>query len=174
MHHLQKEPDKGIQIYLEPDEVLICEIIGRLRSLNSRAANVPDYKIGAHSGEDADVMGVKGEYAFAKLFNTFPDLGLTPRSGSADGVLMGISYDVKSTRYPEGKLIATKKINPDVDMYVLAVVTEPDKIDIKGYLLKEHFIKDTNIHNIGHGECYCVPQTALNKFKKVKAQPFRN
>ena len=34
------------------------------------------------------LLGFMGEYAFAKHFNLFPDIGWSP-SGSADGVLQG-------------------------------------------------------------------------------------
>ena len=82
-------------VELSPSEVLVCECIGRMRSLIARTANVKDVKIGQHDGSNADVMGFKGEYAFAKYFNVFPDLGLSPRSGSYDGVLKNYKYDIK-------------------------------------------------------------------------------
>ena len=166
MHQITKQTDTGAVIELQPDEVLLCEILGRMRSINARAANIRDAKMGVHNGEEADVMGIKAEYAFAKLFNVFPDIGLTPRAGSADGYLNGYGYDIKATHYKNGKLLATKKINPDVDMYVLAVVNEPNEIDFKGYLLKDDFIKESNLRDLGYGVGYCAEQSALKKFKK--------
>jgi len=85
-----------INIILTPDEVAICQILGRMRSLIARSSNVKDAKIGKQDGSDADVLGVMAEYAFAKHFNVFPDLGLSPRSGSADGIYKGWRYDIKS------------------------------------------------------------------------------
>ena len=96
-------------VKLQPDEVLICEQLGRMRSIIARSSGVKDAKVGTQDGSEADVMGMKAEYAFAKQFNTFPDLGLTPRSGSADGKLKGYAYDIKSTTYKSGRLLATKK-----------------------------------------------------------------
>ena len=174
MHQLQPDTEDGSIVNLDPDEILVCEVLGRMRSLNARAANVRDVKLGDQSGEYSDVLGMKAEYAFAKLFNTFPDLGLTPRAGSADGILAGYAYDIKATNYKNGKLLATKKINPDVQMYVLAVVTEPNIVDFKGYLFKEEFIKNSNLQNLGHGEGYCVPQNRLKKFKKVQQNLTQN
>ena len=167
MHQLQTESEEGLIVTLEPDEVLVCEQLGRMRSLIARTSNVKDVKMGNQDGMIADVMGMKGEYAFAKAFNTFPDLGLTPRSGGADGRVHGYAYDVKTTNYKNGKLLATKKINPDVDMYVLAVILSPQVIDIKGYLMKEQFIREGNICDVGHGEGYCAEQSQLFKFKKI-------
>lgn len=174
MHQIPTQEDDGAIVHLDPDEVLICEVLGRMRSINARAARVRDVKIGKQNGEEADVMGMKAEYAFAKLFNTFPDLGLTPRSGSADGVISGYAYDIKATHYKSGKLLATKKINHHVDMYVLAVVTEPHVVDFKGYLFKKDFIKESNLRDLGHGEGYCVDQCDLKKFKKLKKITMQN
>ena len=151
-------------VKLEPDEVLICEQLGRMRSIIARSSGVKDAKVGTHDGSEADVMGMKAEYAFAKQFNTFPDLGLTPRSGSADGKLKGYAYDIKSTTYKTGRLLATKKENPDVDMYVLCVV-DNSEVDIKGYTMKKDLIQPSNLKNLGHGEGYCMEQSELKRFK---------
>jgi hypothetical protein len=151
-------------VKLQPDEVLICEQLGRMRSIIARSSGVKDAKVGTHDGSEADVMGMKAEYAFAKQFNTFPDLGLTPRSGSADGKLKGYAYDIKSTTYKTGRLLATKKENPDVDMYVLCVV-DNSEVDIKGYTMKKDLIQPSNLKNLGHGEGYCMEQNELKSFK---------
>ena len=137
-----------------------------MRSLIARSANVKDQKIGNQNGIESDVMGIKAEYAFAKYFNVFPDLGLSPRSGSCDGRLKGVAYDIKSTHIKSGHLLATKKVNPDVDMYVLCVVTQ-NQVDIKGYIFKKDFIKPENLKTLGHGEGYCLEQSALTPFKPI-------
>ena len=151
-------------VELSPSEVLVCECIGRMRSLIARTANVKDQKIGQQDGSNADVMGFKGEYAFAKYFNVFPDLGLSPRSGSYDGVLKNYKYDIKSTDIKNGRLLATKKVNPDVDIYVLCIV-DNNQVDIKGYVKKEDFIIPENLKTLGHGEGYCLNQSQLTQFK---------
>ena len=151
-------------VKLQPDEVLICEQLGRMRSIIARSSGVKDAKVGTQDGSEADVMGMKAEYAFAKQFNTFPDLGLTPRSGSADGKLKGYAYDIKSTTYKSGRLLATKKENPDVDMYVLCIV-DNSEVDIKGYAMKKEIINASKLKNLGHGEGYCMDQSELKSFK---------
>ena len=151
-------------VKLQPDEVLICEQLGRMRSIIARSSGVKDAKVGTQDGSEADVMGMKAEYAFAKQFNTFPDLGLTPRSGSADGKLKGYAYDIKSTTYKSGRLLATKKENPDVDMYILCIV-DNSEVDIKGYAMKKDLIQPSNLKNLGHGEGYCMDQNELKSFK---------
>lgn len=155
-----------IEVNIHPDEVTICQIIGRMRSLIARSAGVKDAKVGSQDGSDADVMGLKAEYAFAKHFNTFPDLGLTPRSGSADGILNGHRYDIKSTTYKNGRLLATKKVNADVDFYVLAIVTD-NKVLFPGYAMKDDLINIKNIKDLGRGEGYCLEQSSLRKFSET-------
>ena len=153
-----------MKIKLAADEITVCQMLGRMRSLIARNSGVKDAKIGDQDGAEADVLGVMAEYAFAKKFNTFPDLGLTPRSGSADGVLNGKRYDIKSTTYKTGRLLSTMKVNPDVDIYVLAVV-DGNEVDLVGWAKKEELIKDENIVNLGHGKGYALTQDKLNIFK---------
>ena len=74
-------------VTLEPDEVLICEQLGRLRSLVARSAGVVDAKIGKQDGSEADVMGIKAEYAFAKARVDADNAALRKEgSGSAEAV----------------------------------------------------------------------------------------
>ena len=112
-----------IEINLTDDEVMMCQHIGHLRSVLSRGNNIKDRKQSNMAGLDIDAQGVTAEYAVAKHLNVFFDLGLSPRAGSADGVMKGHSYDVKSTHHAFGKLLATLKDNPDVDMYITVSYT---------------------------------------------------
>ena len=150
-------------IKLTDDEMLICQLVGRMRSLIARGNNVKDAKMGEHNGSSADVMGFIAEYAFAKWNNVFPDLGLSPRSGSCDGILNNIKYDVKATNYPHGRLLSTLKVNPDVDLYILGVVIG-NSVEFVGYATKDELIRDENIINLGHGNGYGLSQDELNKF----------
>ena len=122
--------------------------------------------MGDHDGSEADVIGFMAEYAFSKVFNTFVDIGLTPRSCSADGIYKGYRYDVKSTKYKSGRLLCTTKDNPDVDVYILALVDEPN-VAIVGYATKAQLRQPQNIINLGHGEGYALTQDQLRKFKPV-------
>ena len=154
-----------MKVKLNPDEVTVCQILGRMRSLIARNSGVKDAKIGQQDGAEADVLGMMAEYAFSKKFNTFPDLGLTPRSGSADGVLNGKRYDIKSTTYKTGQLLSTMKVNPDVDIYILGIV-ENNEVDFVGWAFKQNLIKEENIVNLGHGKGYALAQEKLNAFKR--------
>ena len=153
-----------IKVILDPTEIATCNLVGSLRSIIARGWSVNDAKIGGQDGVQADVMGFMAEYAFAKQFNVCVDLGFSPRSGSADGVLKGMRYDIKSTTYMSGKLLATLKVNPDVDIYVLSIV-KPPIIMFPGWAYKKDLIKEENIKDLGHGKGYCLEQEQLTPFK---------
>jgi hypothetical protein len=153
-----------MKLVLKPDEIQICQLIGRMRSLIARNNGVIDAKIGNQDGSEADVIGMMAEYGFAKLMNVFPDLGLSPRSGSPDGVMpSGNRYDIKSSKHQKARLLSTLKINPDVDVYVLCIVDSPS-LDYKGWAWKEDLIQPENIINLGHGEGYALDQDKLRQF----------
>lgn len=151
-------------VSLDDMEIKLCNFIGRKRSEIARLNNVKDAKMGSHDGVDADIQGFKAEYGFAKLFNIFPDFGLSPRSGSFDGVTKsGARYDIKSTKYKTGNLLSTLKVNPDIDIYILAYVNE-NVVEFIGWAKKEQLIKEENIKDLGHGKGYFLSREKLNSF----------
>jgi len=130
----------------------------------ARSNNVFDAKIGPQNGIDADIQAFKAEYAFAKWHNIFPDFGLSPRSGSYDGITKkGLRYDVKSTSNKNGNLLSTLKVNKDIDIYILAYVFE-DSVEFIGWAWKDDLIKEENIKDLGHGHGYFLSREKLRGF----------
>jgi hypothetical protein len=153
-----------MKVKLDLLEIELCKYIGNSRSNIARQNNVFDAKIGNQNGVDADIQGFMAEYAFAKIFNLFPDFGLSPRSGSYDGITKkGSRYDIKSTKHPNGNLLSTLKINNDIDIYVLAFV-ENDTIEFIGWANKNELINENNVKDLGHGKGYFLSRNKLNKF----------
>ena len=150
-------------ITLSSDELHLAQFVGGLRTLIARGNNVRDAKMGDQDGLDADKVAFIAEYAYAKHFNVFPDFGLSPRSGSADGITNGKRYDVKATRRENGRLLATLKDNPDVDYYVLAIVCEP-VVKLVGWAWKRDLFREENIIDLGHGNGYGLTQDKLRQF----------
>ena len=153
-----------MQVILDKQEIELCNYVGKLRSHIARNNNIKDAKIGNHNGVDADIQGFKAEYAFAKKNNLFPDFGLSPRSGSYDGITKNNTrYDIKSTHHKKGNLLSTLKINKDIDVYILAYVNE-NIIEFVGWANKEELIREENIKDLGHGKGYFLSREKLSKF----------
>ena len=163
---VRKWHDGMIKIELTDEEVMMCRHIGHLRSVMSRSNNVQDRKHSDMSGLDIDAQGVTAEYAVSKHFNTFFDMGLSPRTGTADGTMKGYTYDVKSTQHEFGKLLATLKENPDVDMYIMCLTPDRWTVKIVGWCWKKELINEKNIQNLGYGRGYALEQNQLRTFKQ--------
>ena len=104
-------------------------------------------------GFQADVDGMIGEMCFGKLFNYYVDISLGKKK--ADFVSRaGESIDVKSTRYRNGRLLATlDKTQDPCDIYVLMVVDDKGG-EYRGYVKKEDLFKEKNIKDLGRGKGY--------------------
>ena len=143
---------------------MLASVFGGLRTFMARSGNVSDAKMGNQSGSDSDRDGILGELAFCQLMNVWPDLGLTPRSGSADCLVKNKRIDIKTTRRLNGRLLCTLKDNPDVDIYVLALLDD-DSVTFAGYATKTELRQDANIIDLGHGKGYALDQNKLHKLK---------
>ena len=147
-----------------PDMRLIASLLGGMRAMVNRKDGVADRKIGPQNGLQADQDAIIGELAFAMLHNCWPDLSLTPRSGSFDVLLKGKRIDVKTTRRKDGRLVATTKTNPDVDVYVLAILDE-EQVLFPGYATASELCHESRLTNLGHGPTYAMDQAALRPWK---------
>jgi ABC-type dipeptide/oligopeptide/nickel transport system ATPase component len=76
----------------------------------------------------------------------------------------GKRIDVKSTRYKDGRLLATLKDNPDVDLYVLAIV-DGGTVTFPGYATKSQLCREENVQDLGRGSGYVMTQDRLTAFK---------
>lgn len=152
-------------VSLSNDDLNICRVLGNLRTLVARGNGVRDAKMGNMSGADIDEDGVIAEYAFCKQFNIFFDPCAYPRSGSVDCTYKGQRIDIKSTRHENGRLLATLKKNNEVDVYVLAIISE-NTVTFPGWAYSEDLFTPENIKNLGHGDGYVMDQSNLKQWKK--------
>ena len=149
-----------IKVVLTDAEVLICRIIGNLRSLNKRLGEIDD----AGSTNDDDEVGLIGEYAFGKHYNLFMDLSLHQKKGGGDFVRNGKVIDVKATTRPDGNLVSplSKLGTTDVDVYVLAIVNN-NEVDLIGYATREEFLREENIRDLGKSRGFFYPRSKLRE-----------
>ena len=157
-----KEP-RMIVVELTDAEMLVIKMLGGMRSIVGRTAGVEDKKVANLSGLTIDEDGMMAEYAFCKHFNIFPDIVPGPRSGSCDCIYNGKRIDVKSTRYHSGRLLATLKDNPDVDVYVLGII-DGNTVTFPGYATKAQLCQEQNKVDLGRGVGYALEQDRLTAF----------
>jgi len=154
----------SIVVQLTDLEVLSCRLIGNMKTISSRTQNVKDRQMGKQEAYETDEDGMIGEYAFCKHYNIFLDVSLSPRSGSYDCVYKSKRIDIKTTRVTNGRLIATTKKNPDVDIFVLAIL-EGNQVTFPGYALAVELYDESKLTNLGHGETYAIEQQDLRQWK---------
>lgn len=154
----------GFTVLLDAAELAVCRVLGNMRSIAARAGSVKDVQVGKNNPLDIDEDGVIGEYAFCKHWNIFFDPSASPRSGSPDCVLKGMAFDIKTTRHLKGRLTATLKKNPDVQVYALAILDE-NEVRFPGYALAADLCRDENIGDLGHGKGYILDQSELRQWK---------
>lgn len=152
-------------ITLTDNDLMICRVIGNMRTMCSRANNVNDVQIGKQDAWMTDEWGVIGEYAFCKLHNIFFDCAVSPRSGSYDCLYKGKRLDIKTTTLPHGQLIAVQKINSDIDVFVMAIL-EGNTVSFPGFMTANEFYSDENLLTLKGASkpSYVVPQSKLRKW----------
>jgi hypothetical protein len=154
----------SIVVQLTELETLSCRLIGNMKTISSRTQNVKDRQMGKQEAYETDEDGMIGEYAFCKHYNIFLDVSLSPRSGSYDCMYKSKRIDIKTTRVTNGRLIATTKKNPDVDIFVLAIL-EGNQVTFPGYALAAELYDESKLTNLGHGETYAIEQQDLRQWK---------
>jgi len=150
------------KISLSENEQRLAVHIGQKRTANGIRKMLPDTKIGDQSFVETDLEGFAAELAFCKLMNIYPDLETGDFLPNYDCVdCNGVTYDVKTTKHKNGRLVATlKKKNNPADKYVLSVGVFPD-YELIGEIGAEEFFQDINIMNLGKGPCYALTQAEL-------------
>ena len=157
-----------MEVILNDKELSVINIISSLRSIVSRHSGIINHKYSnKHTGADIDFDGLVGEYAFCKANNIFLDLTVSVREGSYDCLANGKRVDIKSTRLVDGSLIGKLNRNPDVDVFVLAII-KPQKTQwevlFPGWLTADQLYSPDNLVDLEAGQAYLVSQFNLNKF----------
>ena len=149
-------------VTLSDSELAICKLIGNLRTISSRVNDVAD--AGINTSLETDEDGVMAEFAFCKWRNIFFNPEISPKKHTFDCLLMDKRMDIKSTRHAGGRLLATLKINPDIDVFVLAIISGRD-VEFPGYIKASELYKPENIIDVGYGKTYGVAQEDLTLWK---------
>lgn len=146
---------------MSESELRVIKWLASQRSFLARKNNINDARIGPQGSEQIDIDGLIGEFAFAKLFNLWPDMsvGHTPLYDVECG-LGGV--DVKTTRYSGGKLLASmKKQSIPAKWYALMWLEDEYTVHFRGAASASHLFQKDNIINLGHGASYALDQIDL-------------
>tara|TARA_R110002020_G_scaffold56181_1_gene155718 strand:+ start:1564 stop:2037 length:474 start_codon:yes stop_codon:yes gene_type:complete len=152
------------EVYLNNIEQQMAISIALGRYDNARTKGIEDKKIGNQPNWITDLDGIGGEIASCKHFGVYPDTKLDLYDMPKYDLMTkkGARVDVKTTKYKNGKLLATlnKKIE-DCDIYVLVVGQFP-KYELVGWTEAKKLLKNENIADLGHGKGYVLDQDQLN------------
>jgi hypothetical protein len=150
-----------LRLKLTRSEQRIIEWLAAQRSSVARRRNIKDARIGPQDSEQIDIDGLKGEFAFAKMFNLWPDLQVGERLLHDVITPLG-GVDVKATRYRSGRLLATrKKQTIPADWYALMWLEDDETIHCLGLAKGVDLLQDSNLRDLGRGVGYAMEQADL-------------
>lgn len=158
-------------ITLTNTEVAALDMIAHLRYIETSRVAKENIQTTAKTPREIVRHGVYSEYAVAKYLNVFFDMNCDVRKFGADLIsARGTLIDVKSTTKEGGPLNATKNsVEKPADIFVCTEIDDDkNQVKIVGYVDRNDFLIDENLHDIGNGFYYCLPQTFLKKFNGFK------
>ncbi len=154
----------AIEVTLPKDLRTKAMTLSRQRYENNRAEGVKNNKIGKQSNAFTDLEGIAGEMAFCHLFGFEPDETVFVRSAASDegdARLDGITFDVKTTKYRTGKLLAVPgKTKSKADYYVLMTGEFP-RYTYRGMMKADELLKEERLGSLGYGPTYIATQDEL-------------
>jgi hypothetical protein len=156
-------------ITLNTAEKRLAKFVGRERDRNGRRNGYTNLRIGPQSDEETDLEGIAAEIAFARYTNVYPDLDIDCTEYPAhDAVLHnGTLVDVKTTTYPNGRLIVAPWKNVDaVDAYVLVVGKFPT-YRIAGAMESYRLMRPHRMKDLGHGKVFVATQDELKPLSEI-------
>lgn len=157
------------RVVLDQTEIDAMIYLANMRYKINRKTSVEDF----HNTTDrpfreVEIMGLCGEYAFAKMFNLFMDLSqnASTRAGEYDFITKsGVTIDVKTTT-PDGAWslrCPTEPKDPKCDFYVLMIDHSPIFVYAGYCTLKELLERPPKEGNKeGSPSYYWVPRDALH------------
>lgn len=154
-----------LNFYPTVTELEICWFIGKKRYEITSQQGTERRQNKTQNALQMSIDGVITEYAVAKTLNLNFDLNCDFRKFGADLTLQdGRTLDVKSTYTAGGNLNAVKwSAEKPCDFFVLTEI-RPSHVRIVGSIGREKFLRPENLIDVGQGDFYSVPQSALKPF----------
>ena len=158
-------------ITLSPEEIQFVKMVAATKHLPDRA----DKKLGNNEYTDEyskqiNFDGFMGELAVARALNVYPEFAMPKDTVSRiDGTFMGVTYDVKTTRYEKGHLLQSLGADKytEADIFILCVVDEPT-VRIAGWIAAEELFTDRYMDYFKNmGRKYVASQDDLNPIHQL-------
>lgn len=149
-----------MNVSLNAQEQEIVKAMAFKRIKNNRANGVQDWLITDSDDYWNEVQSYGAELAYGKLFNLYPDFGMThaPQDFTDHA---GRTIDVKQTKYQNGKLIARmKQWDRPADLFALMVGVFPD-YRLAGYMRSKDLLQESRIDNSLPTPAYAAKQEEL-------------
>lgn len=159
---------KGTTVTLTIDEQIHADFVGKKRQENNEQKNTYNQRVNTdRDDEELNVQGSRGEFAFCKLFNLFPDMNINTRTmkeDNGDALLDGKVVDVKTGKRDWGGLLIPLKHRNKTSIYAYALMTgEDDTYTFRGFYLGKDAYDDKFIKNLGYGDTFVIPQKELRE-----------
>jgi hypothetical protein len=154
---------KRIKVKLNAiEQGLVFEVAGGRNKANVKAG-VASRAVGDSGEAEKHIHGAAGELAFGKVMGKYPDLTVRERGSDAgfDYHIFGETWDIKTTRHKNGKLISPmhkKNRGKQADVYVL-VISEFPTMTIVGWASGRDLYSSEI--DLGYGPCYGLGQDEL-------------
>ena len=160
----------GNRITLSAVDQKIIRFIAHEREDNNERAygGTNTKRVDDRDGYAIQCEGFAGEFAFCRLFNIFPDFTTHPRSAElgedrGDAVMHdGRTVDIKTSRFPQAKLLVSEWIKPTVDLYALMTGTFP-VYEFRGFIESHELLKPERVEDLGRGPAYAAQQDELRE-----------
>ncbi len=157
---------KTMRVNLNQAEQQLAIHLALSRHANARKKGKDNLRMGNQADWITDLEGIGGELAACRYFGVYPDTEIDLEELPKFDLVTkkGATVDVKTTKYRNGRLLATlKKQVGDCDIYVL-VTGEFPEYELKGWAKAEELLCEKNIGDLGHGKGYILGQEQLRKF----------
>jgi len=157
-------------INLSSEEISKCKKTASMRWQLARISNVVNQrKDSSRSDEQIDELGVMAELCVHKLFNIDFDYALSGIDTGADMYIGDYSIDVKSTFYPDGKLIFKSNDYFKADACVLVCRINENEYRVAGCISRQQFLSKSSRGRLKPDlpECNSVGQDELSDIKEL-------
>ena len=157
-----------MEITLTKTEQKLAEYVAKQR--HAAGKHRTDRQIGPQDANRIDLEGAATELLICRVLNVYPDLepGITP---DADAITHnGLTIDVKSTQYQNGRLLVAQwKKSKAADLYILVIGKFPRYL-IAGFAPCAEVFDSSRLINLGRGPGYAVEQTQLHSISRLFGQ----